>query len=98
MTGQCCVAGPAGAHRLARGMSAVAGSILAVALFVFLPKCPLCLARWLTVATGISFSAACAGLVRAGVVVVWVAALTAVLWRRASASPDRSHEVRSAMV
>jgi hypothetical protein len=39
MTGQCC-------------KRAAAGSILPAALWVVLPKCPLCLAAWLAAAAG----------------------------------------------
>lgn len=41
----------------ARRISAVAAAILPAALLAVLPKCPLCLAAALTLATGASFSA-----------------------------------------
>jgi hypothetical protein len=72
MTGQCCVGGPA-SRRLARLLSRAAASILPGAVLVLLPKCPLCLAAWLTVVTGIGFSAAGAVWVRGVLVVFWVA-------------------------
>ena len=74
MTGQCC-AGGAASRRLARRLSAAAASILPGAVLVLLPKCPLCLAAWLTVVTGIGFSAAGAAWVRGMLVVFWVAAV-----------------------
>lgn len=74
MTGQCCVGGPA-SRRLARRLSRAAASILPGAVLVLLPKCPLCLAAWLTVATGVGFSAAGAAWVRGMLVVFSVAAV-----------------------
>jgi hypothetical protein len=74
MTGECCVAGRA-PHWLVRRLSQVTASILPAAVLVFLPKCPLCLAGWLTVATGIGFSAAGAAWLRGLVVVLWVAVM-----------------------
>jgi hypothetical protein len=70
MKQQCCNTrgGPA-SHRLARRISAVTASILPAAALVLLPKCPLCLAAWLTVMTGVGFSAAGADLLR------WMATL-----------------------
>ncbi len=74
MTGECCVAGRA-PHRLVRRLSRVTASILPTAVLAFLPKCPVCLAGWLTVATGVSFSAAGAAWVRGLVVVLGVAVI-----------------------
>jgi hypothetical protein len=44
-------------------------------MLVLLPKCPLCLAAWLTLATGVGFSATGAAWVRGMLVVFWVAAV-----------------------
>jgi hypothetical protein len=66
-----------------RRLSRVTASILPAAVLVLLPKCPLCLAAWLTVATGVSFSAASAAWVRASILLLCVAALLPMLWRRA---------------
>ena len=74
MSGQCCVGGTASC-RLARRLSMAAASILPGAVLVLLPKCPLCLAAWLTVATGVGFSAAGAVWVRGMLVVFCVAAV-----------------------
>lgn len=74
MTGRCCVGGTA-ARRLARRFSKAAASILPGAALVLLPKCPLCLAAWLTVVTGIGFSAAAAAWMRGMLAVFWVAAV-----------------------
>jgi hypothetical protein len=81
MTGRCCVAGRA-PHPLARPLSKATASILPAAFVVLLPKCPLCLAAWLTVATGVSFSATGARWVCGSIVLLWVGALTAMIWRR----------------
>lgn len=80
MSGQCCVGGRR-LGRPARRISTVAASILPGALLVLLPKCPLCLAAWLTVATGVGFSAAGAAWVRGIVVLFWLAAVALMLRR-----------------
>jgi len=74
MTAQCCNRGRA-SSRPARRFSTLAASVMPAALFVLLPKCPLCLAAWLTLATGISFSATGAAWVRAAVLLFWIVAL-----------------------
>lgn len=81
MTGQCCVSGR-GPHPLARGLSQAIASILPAALLVLLPKCPLCLAMWLTVATGVTFSAAGAVWLRGAIVLLWTMAVGLLICRR----------------
>ena len=98
MTGQCCGGGP-GSRRLARRLSTAGASILPGAVLILLPKCPFCLAVWLTVATGVGFSAAGAAWVREIVAILWVAAvalaLTPITWRclfgRASSLRSPAH-------
>src|SRR3954469_23655981 len=62
-------------RRLARRFSRAAASILPGAVLVFLPKCPLCVAAWLTAVTGIGVSAAGAAWLRAMFVVFLVTAM-----------------------
>ena len=68
-------AGGAGWRRLSRRFSAAAGSILPGVALILLPKCPMCLAVWLTVATGVGVSATAAAWARGALVVVWIAAV-----------------------
>ena len=68
-------------HPLARVYEATA-SMVPAALLMLLPKCPLCVAAWLTVATGFSFPAAAVAWLRGGIVLFWVAALAVMMWRR----------------
>jgi hypothetical protein len=49
---------------------------------MLLPKCPLCLAAWLTVATGVTFSTAGAMWLRWSLVLLWIGALLLMIWRR----------------
>ena len=85
MSGQCCAG--AALRRLARRLSAGAASILPGTMLVLLPKCPLCLAAWLTVVTGVSFSATGAAWLRGTVVMFSVVAVAvgaaAIIRRRA---------------
>lgn len=81
MTRHCCAAGPV-AHRPARRVSRVVAAVLPAAALILLPKCPLCLAAWLAVATGISFSAAGVEWLRVSLVLLFVASLASVIWRR----------------
>jgi ABC-type uncharacterized transport system permease subunit len=94
MTRQCCT-GEGLSRRLARRLRAAAVSVLPGAILLVLPKCPLCLAVWLTVMTGIGVSTAAAR-VRGVVVVFWVAVLAIaaaqMVRRRATKrSPARLH-------
>jgi len=87
MIAQCC-AGGGPSRRLARRFYGAAASILPGAVLVLLPKCPLCLAAWLTVATGIAVPAALVAPVRGLVVVFWATAValgaTQIVRRRAN--------------
>ena len=74
MTRPCCT-GEAQAQRFARPRAGAAASILPGAVLLLLPKCPLCLAAWLTAATGIGFPAAAAAGIRGLIVAFWVAAV-----------------------
>jgi len=87
MTSPCCTGG--GPRRLARRLSGAAASLLPGALLVLLPKCPLCLAAWLTMVTGIGIPAAAAAHARALIVVFWVAvaAATAMHYAAKNSSP-----------
>lgn len=73
MTGQCCSRErPSG--RLARRLSGTAASILPGTLLMLLPKCPLCLAAWLAVATGVGVSEAAAAWMRDAILAFWLVA------------------------
>ena len=74
MTAQCC-AGGGRKRRLARRLYGAAASILPGAFLIVLPKCPLCLAAWLTVVTGIVVPAAAVASVRGLIVVFWAGAV-----------------------
>ena len=90
MTGQCCVGG-ASSSRPARRLARAVASILPGAALVLLPKCPLCLAAWLTAATGIGFSAAGAtwarGMLTLFTVAVVVLAITPIVRRTLARYP-----------
>ncbi|MGC4055120.1 MAG: hypothetical protein QM757_40290 [Paludibaculum sp.] len=79
MTTPGCVCGPV-SDRPAKA----AASILSGLLVLLMPKCPLCIAAWLTVATGVGISAAGVIYVRAGILLLWMAALALVVGRRVS--------------
>jgi hypothetical protein len=68
---------------LVRRLSKITGTLLPGAVLVFLPKCPLCLAAWLTLATGFSLSATAASWVRPIISILWATGLLAIFLRRA---------------
>ena len=72
MNGQCCRGG-------GRRKAGVAASILPGAALVLLPKCPLCLAAWLGVVTGMGVSAVAAAYLRGAIVIFWVVATAVVV-------------------
>lgn len=59
----------------------ISASILPGAVLLLLPKCPLCIAAWLTVATGLSFSPAAAAWLRVALIVLWIPVVAAILCR-----------------
>jgi hypothetical protein len=71
MTGQCCTGGGPSARRL----SGATASIVPGALLALLPKCPLCIAAWLTAVTGVGFPPAGVTWLREIIVVFWAGAL-----------------------
>ena len=75
----CCQMSASG---VGRRLSTLTPSVLPALVLLLLPKCPFCLAAWLTVATGLSFSATGATWARFGLVVVWGAAVAHAVWRR----------------
>lgn len=70
-------------HLLARVFEATA-SIVPAALLTLLPKCPLCLAAWLAVATGFTFTAAGVAWLRGSIALFWLGALAVIIVRRRS--------------
>jgi hypothetical protein len=74
MTGHCC-------KGRARWRTGVAASILPGAMLVLLPKCPLCLAAWLGIVTGVGVSAVAAAYVGGAMVVLCGVGLALVLAR-----------------
>jgi len=92
MTGQCCRNGTASC-RPAQRLSRAAASLLPGALLVLLPKCPMCLAAWLAIATGIGFTATGAAWLRGTLAVLSVTAVAiaaASIPRRRSKWPAHS--------
>jgi hypothetical protein len=71
-------------RRLAVSLSGATASLSPGLLFVFLPKCPVCIALWLTAVTGVGFSAAGAAWVRwmLAVLSIAIAALIVIRVRR----------------
>lgn len=80
MGGACCT-GEGRQRRLAGRLSGVAGTMLPGAGLVLLPKCPLCLAAWLTMVTGFSIPAAAASIARGIILIFWIAAAVLGVWQ-----------------
>ena len=57
-------------------------SVVPAVVLLLVPKCPMCLAACLTVATGLSFSATGAAWLRAGIALLWAAAVAHLVWKR----------------
>ena len=74
--GQCCTGGRP-SRRFARRLAGAAASVLPGTVLALLPKCPVCLAAWLTAITGAGVSAGAAARLR-GLVAVFCAVAVAV--------------------
>jgi hypothetical protein len=81
MTAQCCTEKHL-SHGFARRLSHVTPSVVPGLLLLLLPKCPMCIAAWLTLATGLSISATAVTWVRIGLVALWVVASGQLVRRR----------------
>jgi len=91
MTAHCC-AGEGPSHPLARRLYGTGASLLPGAVLVLLPECPLCLAAWLTLVTGMGVPAAAAARVRWLIVLFWLAAVAlaaAQILRRRAHAPGK---------
>jgi|tagenome__1003787_1003787.scaffolds.fasta_scaffold20174585_2 hypothetical protein len=80
MNAQCCVNRTR--PRFFGRVSKITGALVPGAALLLLPKCPLCLAAWLTVATGLTCSATQASWLRVAIMLLWTTALAHVAWRR----------------
>ena len=74
MTQHCCRTGRK-SNSFTRGFARATTSLLPGVVLVFLPKCPLCVAAWLTIATGITISGAVAAWLHASLLLLSFAAL-----------------------
>jgi hypothetical protein len=68
---------------VARRVAGVAQFVAPAAALALLPKCPMCVAAYVALFTGISLSAAAATYLRGGLVAVCVASLVLLAGRRA---------------
>jgi hypothetical protein len=85
---RCCLEGTQGrgsaslpASRLRRG-SEIAGWIIPGATLVLLPKCPVCVAAYVALFSGICIPVACASSIRTSLLVLCVAALLGLALKR----------------
>jgi hypothetical protein len=81
-TPPCCGAGAGRRSVAGRGLEAVGWAVPSVVL-ALLPKCPLCLAAYVTLGTGVGLSVTAAGYLRLFLIVACVGAITFLAARRA---------------
>lgn len=79
-----CCSGEAERGRFARRFLRFGGPLLTGLALALLPKCPLCLALWLTALTGIRIAAAGANWLWWGLLLVWMASLLPAIRRLAA--------------
>jgi hypothetical protein len=74
MSRRCC--------NVVRGSGEAAGWIVPSIMLALVPKCPMCVAAYIALATGVSISMSAASMVRTSMIVVCVASLIYVACRR----------------
>jgi hypothetical protein len=76
--GSCCCAADAKRGRVGAGVKSLFGWVGPTTILVFMPKCPMCFAAYIAIATGVGISVSLATALRTSLIALCVVALIAV--------------------